>query len=96
MVAELVCPRCNCNDCESRGMATRWGLPVEAWECNFCGHQFAKQVEMAPQDKTIWYHVLLCPECRSDQVKTTSTRGTTRHHKCKACECTFKSAEKRS
>lgn len=96
MVTELVCPRCNCNDVEFIETATRHGLPADKWECNFCGHGFMQTpVQAAPAETTIWYHILLCPECKSDKVKTTTTRGTVRHHKCKDCEHTFKSAEKR-
>jgi transposase-like protein len=39
------------------------------------------------------YRPVRCPECQSADVKVTSTRRPTRHHKCKACGHTFKSIE---
>lgn len=38
-----------------------------------------------------------CPACRSGETKVTSTRkGGTRYHKCKACDHSFRSHERRA
>jgi len=98
MVADLECPRCNCNDCEFIGTTTRWGLPADKWGCNFCGNEFTKNpVESTPEPaSSIAYPVLRCPSCNSKEVTTSKTQPgefTTRRHKCKSCGHPFKSVE---
>lgn len=46
-----------------------------------------------PSWKTVTFHVLRCPSCHSDAVRTVSTQRPIRRHKCKRCGRPFKSVE---
>lgn len=79
-------------------------------QCNACSRPFAiaaiqegQDVEHAeplvtqrtPTPPSVQYQVLLCPACGSEKVRVTSTQRPVRHHKCKECDHTFKTVEKK-
>lgn len=97
------CPKCGCGQSEILRTGSRWGRPLARRLCLHCGFQWwernlAAHVEQEaipkrqPGDAVIYVPVR-CPECRSTEVRVTSTRRPIRQHKCKQCGATFKSVE---
>lgn len=92
------CEQCGCEAATLVGRETWWGRAVETLQCDHC-----KEVRQVPVDEddgdkpkksvVVWSRIK-CPKCNSADIKTTSTRGTTRWHKCRSCQHAFQSIEK--
>lgn len=49
---------------------------------------------VSPETQGLRYPVRQCPHCQSTKIRVTTTRKPLRHHKCDACQRTFKSVER--
>jgi DNA-directed RNA polymerase subunit RPC12/RpoP len=93
-VSGVACDRCGCEQSAVIAEGRWWGQKVETRQCANCGN--VAQV-MAPADpavkSVVKYVKVRCPFCQSRSVKTTSTRGAIRWHKCGDCQKPFQSIE---
>jgi len=81
------CRRCGCKDFRKLG-------PREF--CRHCGKPRVHHVQAPPEPPKpdgVTYHILRCPHCGSDKTRITRTARPIRYHKCKTCDCNFKSVE---
>jgi uncharacterized Zn finger protein len=94
-VTGAACTSCGCEESEVVSQSRWWGEAVERLRCANCGVIYtAKVVEkIAPAKSVVKYIRMRCPGCGSKNVRTTSTRGTIRWHKCGDCEKSFQSVE---
>ena len=95
------CPKCGCRAGRMVKQYKWFGdAPHERRQCDHCGHVFAtpaattKPVEAPTVPGVMFRHGrTVCPKCGGADTPVTSTRGTLRHHKCRACKHCFKSSE---
>ena len=89
------CPQCGCEQAEAVSSGTWWGQPVDKLLCDNCGTTFSATARIAPTEgkRVVKFIRMRCPSCGSKNVKTTSTRGSIRWHKCSDCQRPFQSVE---
>ena len=103
------CPRCGCAESAELDRRRGWdGRDQVVRRCGACAHRFtsaedppAKRNGKAPAqadpdpdpDAGVVFHVLRCPKCHSDKVRTHTTRRPLRYHLCPDCGLRFKSIE---
>lgn len=92
-ITGAACSACGCEDSEYISQSTWWGQVEEKRRCANCGTIFTAKVESQPAKMVVKYVRIRCPKCASKNVRTTSTRGTIRWHKCGDCQQTFQSVE---
>jgi uncharacterized protein with PIN domain len=98
---EIDCTTCGCPDTEveREPRAGAWFADGIA-RCNDCGQQFSfrapKEHEEKEQQTTVSFQAIRCPSCRSTDVPVTHSALPVRYHRCRQCQTTFKSVEKRT
>lgn len=110
MIVGPSCPSCGCPESRVVDRRARWGgNSSERRVCAHCGRRWLDQVAARPEpseptgpapapDTTAIYWVAVapsCPECGSDDTLVIQTTRPIRRHKCRGCESTFKSIERR-
>lgn len=97
---EIDCTTCGCPDVEvEREPQTGSWFADGVARCNECGQVFSfrtpKEAEEEPRGQAVQYQPVQCPVCRSSDCPVQRTVLPVRYHKCRNCQHTFKSVEKR-
>jgi transcription elongation factor Elf1 len=97
---EIDCTACGCPDVEvqSEPRADAWFADGVA-RCNECGETFyfrpPKTDADASRQTSVVFTAVRCPRCGSTDVPVTHSTLPVRYHRCRQCQTTFKSVEKR-
>jgi hypothetical protein len=99
------CPKCGCNDGTKVGEGSRFGRTFRRIRCRHCSKIYRHNMEAESDAQStnqaqkttdaVDYFILQCPFCKSEKHSVYKTDKPVRYHKCKNCEKSFKSVERR-
>jgi uncharacterized Zn finger protein len=89
------CSNCGCEDSELISTSRWWNQATERRRCAACGtiYTATEQAPPKPSKMVVKFVRVRCPGCGSKNIRTTSTRGLIRWHKCGDCSKAFQSVE---